>query len=297
MENNHTKPNVALVLSSGGARGYAHVGAIKALEERGYHITSVAGASMGALVGGVYCTGKIDELTKWFCQLTKREVLSLIDISLAKSYVMKGDKLMTTIGKMVKNARIEKLNIPFRAIAADLATQREVVFSKGSIERAIRSSISMPSVLKPIEVAHHVLIDGGIVNPLPLNRVPRHEGDILVSVNVSAPASEDIEEKREAERKKKREESGLLSMKRMIQAIIPDRATSNYMTLISSAIALQIQRHTVLSQKLTPPDIAINIPMNRFGVFDFDQAADIIRIGYEETLKAIDLYEKNLPNK
>lgn len=113
MENNHTKPNVALVLSSGGARGYAHVGAIKALEERGYHITSVAGASMGALVGGVYCTGKIDELTKWFCQLTKREVLSLIDLSLAKSYVMKGDKLMTTIGKMVKNARIENSTSPF----------------------------------------------------------------------------------------------------------------------------------------------------------------------------------------
>lgn len=291
MENNNEKARVALVLSSGGARGYAHVGAIKALEERGYRIASVAGASMGALVGGVYCTGKLDELTEWFCKLTKREVLSLIDVSLAKSYVMKGEKLMNTIGTMVNDARIEKLDIPFRAIAADLVTQREVVFSKGSIERAIRSSISMPSILKPIEVAHHVLIDGGIVNPLPLNRVPRHVGDILVSVNVSAPASEDIVVKREAERQK-RKESGLLSMKRMIQAIIPDRVTSNYMTLISSAIALQIQRHTVLAQKLTPPDIAVNIPMNRFGVFDFDHASDIIRIGYEETLKAIDRYEK-----
>ena len=144
MENNNEKARVALVLSSGGARGYAHVGAIKALEERGYRIASVAGASMGALVGGVYCTGKLDELTEWFCKLTKREVLSLIDVSLAKSYVMKGEKLMNTIGTMVNDARIEKLDIPFRAIAADLVTQREVVFSKGSIERAIRSSISMP---------------------------------------------------------------------------------------------------------------------------------------------------------
>lgn len=137
------------MLSSGGARGYAHVGAIKALEERGYHITSVAGASMGALVGGVYCTGKIDELTKWFCQLTKREVLSLIDLSLAKSYVMKGDKLMTTIGKMVKNARIEKLNIPFRAIAADLATQREVVFQKAALNAPFVRPYPCPQCLNP----------------------------------------------------------------------------------------------------------------------------------------------------
>ena len=280
MTNQHKK-QVALVLSSGGARGYAHIGAIKALEEQGYEITSVAGASMGALVGGVYCAGKLKELTEWFCSLTKRDMFSLMDFSLSTNHVMKGKKVMSNLETMLGDIQIEELPTDFRAIAADLATQREVVFSKGSLLRAIRSSISMPSVLKPIKIASHVLIDGGIVNPLPLNRVPRHEGDILVSVNVSAPASEQIEEAREAERRRIREENGLLSLQRMMQALTPDQAASNYMTLISSAIALQIQRNTVITQKLYQPDIAVNIPMNRFGVFDFDRAEDVIEAGYE----------------
>lgn len=280
MTNQHKK-QVALVLSSGGARGYAHIGAIRALEEQGYEITSVAGASMGALVGGVYCAGKLKELTEWFCSLTKRDMFSLMDFSLSTNHVMKGKKVMSNLETMLGNIQIEELTTDFRAIAADLATQREVVFSKGSLLRAIRSSISMPSVLKPIKIASHVLIDGGIVNPLPLNRVPRHEGDILVSVNVSAPASEQIEEAREAERRRIKKENGLLSLQRMMQALTPDQAASNYMTLISSAIALQIQRNTVITQKLYQPDIAVNIPMNRFGVFDFDRAEDVIEAGYE----------------
>lgn len=280
MTNQHKK-QVALVLSSGGARGYAHIGAIRALEEQGYEITSVAGASMGALVGGVYCAGKLKELTEWFCSLTKRDMFSLMDFSLSTNHVMKGKKVMSNLETMLGNIQIEELTTDFRAIAADLATQREVVFSKGSLLRSIRSSISMPSVLKPIKIASHVLIDGGIVNPLPLNRVPRHEGDILVSVNVSAPASEQIEEAREAERRRIKKENGLLSLQRMMQALTPDQAASNYMTIISSAIALQIQRNTVITQKLYQPDIAVNIPMNRFGVFDFDRAEDVIEAGYE----------------
>lgn len=281
---------VALVLSSGGARGYAHIGAIKALHERGYTISSVAGASMGALIGGLYCAGQLDTATTWFCQLKRREVLSLLDFSLSKSYLVKGDKVMRALKEMVPDTKIEELATPFRAIASDLVTQREVVFSKGSLHRAIRSSISMPSVFKPIKVAHHVLVDGGIVNPLPLNRAVRTEGDLLVSVNVSAPASEDIEEVRDLARK--RERSSLLSLQRFISAFVPDSTTSNYMTLLSTAMALQIQRNTVLMQKLTPPDIAINIPMNRFGVFDFDNAERIIRAGYAETLKALDAFER-----
>lgn len=284
---NQHKKQVALVLSSGGARGYAHIGAIKALEEYGYEISSVAGASMGALVGGVYCAGKLDELTEWFCSLTKRDMISLMDFSLSSNHVMKGKKVMSNLETMLGNTQIETLPKKFRAIAADLATQREVVFSKGSLLRAIRSSISMPSVLKPIKIANHVLVDGGIVNPLPLNRVPRHEGDILVSVNVSAPASEEVEEEREAERRRIKEENGLLSLQRMMQALTPDQVAGNYMTLISSAIALQIQRNTVITQKLYQPDIAINIPMNRFGVFDFDRAEDVIKAGYEAMVRKI----------
>ena len=269
------KPNVALVLSSGGARGYAHIGAIEALEERGYHITAVAGASMGSLIGGMYCLGQLAEVKEWLFSLTRR------------------DKVIRTLKEMVPDTPIESLPIPFRAIAADLVTQREVVFSKGSIYRAIRSSISMPSILKPIKVAHHILIDGGIVNPLPLNRVVRAEGDILVSVNVSAPASEEIEERREAARLRQKGESRWLSLHRLMDTFTPDSVASNYMTLITSAIDLQIQRNTVLTQKITPPDVAVNIPMNRFGVFDFNHAEQITQVGYDEMNKALDAFESN----
>ncbi len=287
-----SKPPVALVLSSGGARGYAHIGAIKALTERGYPIASVAGTSMGSLIGGLYCMGKLDEATEWFYTLTRQDILQLIDLSVGKNYVVKGDKVMKKLKQMVPDVKIETLPIPFRAVAADIVTQREVVFSKGSTYRAIRSSIAMPSIFKPIQVAHHILIDGGIVNPLPLNRVVRTEDDLLVSINVSAPASMEIEEARQQLRKKEREESRWLSLQRLMQSLTPNNVASNYMTLISSVIDLQIQRNTVLTQKLTPPDIAVNIPMNRFGVFEFDRAEHIAQIGYKETLKQIDLFEK-----
>ena len=287
------KPNVALVLSSGGARGYAHIGAIEALEERGYHITSVAGTSMGSLIGGMYCLGQLAEVREWLFSLTRRDVVSLLDFTLSTNSLLKGDKVIRTLKEMVPDTPIESLPIPFRAIAADLVTQREVVFSKGSIYRAIRSSISMPSILKPIKVAHHILVDGGIVNPLPLNRVVRTESDILVSVNVSAPASEEIEERREAARLRQKGESRWLSLHRLMDTFTPDSVASNYMTLITSAIDLQIQRNTVLTQKITPPDVAVNIPMNRFGVFDFDHAEQITQVGYDEMNKALDAFESN----
>lgn len=199
---------------------------------------------------------------------------------------------MHTLEEFAPDRLIEDLAIPFRAVAADLVSQREVVFSKGSLYRAMRASISMPSVFKPIKIAHHVLVDGGMVNPLPLNRAPRTEGDLLVSVNVSAPASMEIEEEREIKRQRERQgRSILLSLQRFISSFVPDKVTSNYLTLMSSAISLQIQRNTVMAQKLTPPDVAINIPMNRFGVFDFDRAEEIIQTGYELTLKALKEWE------
>lgn len=290
----HAK-NVALVLSSGGARGYAHIGAIEALHERGYHIGSVAGTSMGALIGGMYCAGKLDEIKKWLFTLDKGDVFSLIDWSISKNYLLKGEKLMNKFKQMVPDVNIEDLEIPFRAVAADLETQREVVFSKHSLYRAIRASVSIPSVIKPIKIGKHILVDGGVANALPLNRVVRHEGDLLVSVNVSAPASEEIEIARENTRKQEMQK--LLSLQKIFAPLIPDETDSNYFTLVASAFALLIQRNTVLQQKLHKPDIAVNIPMNRFGVFDFIHAESITQAGYEATMKAIDEWKnKNKEN-
>ena len=284
-----SQKNVALVLSSGGARGYAHIGAIEALKERGYNITCVVGASMGALVGGIYCAGKLDEAKEWFCSLRQSDVVRMLDISLSKNYVLKGQKVIDRLKNIVPDTTIDALPIPFRAIAADLTTQREVVFSKGSLYRAIRSSISIPSVFKPIKIAQHVLIDGGIVNPLPLNRIPKGVGyDLLVSINVSAPSSIKVQQEKILAQKKMLESQSKLSVDRILSSLLPNTTASNYMTLISSALELQIQRSTVQAQKITPPDIAVNIPINRFGVFDFHHAQRIIQAGYDETIKALE---------
>lgn len=288
-----TNKKVALVLSSGGARGYAHIGAIEALTERGYHISAVVGASMGALIGGIYCAGKIEELKQWVCSLGQTDVVRMLDFSLSKRYVLKGQKVIDQLKDIMPDAPIERLPIPFRAIASDLTTQREVVFSKGSLYRAIRSSISIPSVLRPITIGEHVLVDGGIVNPLPLNRVPKEaDYDLLVSVNVSAPASIKVEQERLAAQKRRLESQRVLSVERIMSTLSSDKVASNYMTLMSSVLELQIQRNTVQAQKITPPDIAVNIPINRFGVFDFHHAKRIIRVGYEEMIKALDGMER-----
>lgn len=288
-----TNKKVALVLSSGGARGYAHIGAIEALTERGYHISAVVGASMGALIGGIYCAGKIEELKQWVCSLGQTDVVRMLDFSLSKRYVLKGQKVIDQLKDIMPDTPIERLPVPFRAIASDLTTQREVVFSKGSLYRAIRSSISIPSVLRPITIGEHVLVDGGIVNPLPLNRVPKEaDYDLLVSVNVSAPASIKVEQERLAAQKRRLEAQRVLSVDRIMSTLSSDKVASNYMTLMSSVLELQIQRNTVQAQKITPPDIAVNIPINRFGVFDFHHAKRIIRVGYEEMIKALDGMEK-----
>lgn len=284
-----TQNKVALVLSSGGTRGYAHIGAIEVLEARGYHITSVAGTSMGALVGGMYCAGKLNEVCNWLYKLERRDVLALVDWSLGMNHLVKGEKIMEKLREIVPDVRIEDLPIPFRAVASDLETQREVVFSKRSLYRALRASISIPSLFKPVRIGRHVLVDGGIANPLPLNRVTRQPGDLLVSVNVSAPASERVEQLRQQARIQRHPR--LLSLDNLIKPLTPDGVDSNYLTLLTAAVTMLIQRNTVLSQKITPPDIAVNIPMNRFSVFDFDHAERIVRAGREAMEQALNQWE------
>lgn len=285
--------NVALVLSSGGARGYAHIGAINALEERNYRITSVAGTSMGALVGGMYCAGKLDLVSEWLYSLKRSDVFALVDWSVGMNHLVKGERIMGRLKEMVPDVRIENLPVPFRAVAADLETQREVVFSKRSLYRAMRASISIPSLFKPVRIGRHILVDGGMANPLPLNRAVRTEGDLLVSVNVSAPASEEVENLKQLALQQRHPQ--LFSLERMVRPFTPDDTDSNYFTLLTSAFTLLIQRHTVLAQKITPPDIAVNIPMNRFNVFDFAQAERIVREGYEAMNEAIDRWESRPP--
>lgn len=282
-------PNVALVLSSGGARGYAHIGAIEALQERGYNITGVAGTSMGALVGGIFCTGHLREVKEWMLSLSRRDRLSLYDLSLSKTHLLKGEKIINALLKIVPDCNIDELNIPFRAIATDLIQSREIVFDRGSLYAAIRASIAIPTYYSPLRTRTMLLVDGGIVNPLPLNRAPRTEGDILVAVNVSAPNDEDLRKQRIRAQAQYRS-----ALPVWLRRIMPMQETfsTNYVTLIQDTINTQIQRHTVLALKITPPDLLLSIPMNRFNGSDYDHAAKIIREGHQRMNEAIDRFER-----
>ena len=190
MEKNNK--NVALVLSSGGPRGFAYIGAIEALEEHGYTITSIAGTSIGSLVGGIYASGKLAEFKEWLYSLNAWEVFSLMDLSIGKNHFVKGERIIEAIMEIVPNVNIEDLPIPYRAVATDLYTGREVVFDHGPLFRAIRASISIPSLFRPVKYGLTTLIDGAIVNCLPLNRVERTEGDLLVAFDVNDVDEEGI---------------------------------------------------------------------------------------------------------
>lgn len=190
MEQN--KKNVALVLSSGGPRGFAYIGAIEALEEHGYTITSIAGTSIGSLVGGIFASGKLSEFKEWLYSLNAWEVFSLMDLSIGKNHFVKGDKVIQAIMEIVPNVNIEDLKIPYRAVATDLYTGREVVFDSGPLFAAIRASISIPSLFRPVKYGLTTLIDGGIANCLPLNRVVRTGNDLLVAFDVNDVDEEEI---------------------------------------------------------------------------------------------------------
>lgn len=179
------RKRVALALSSGGPRGFAYIGALEVLQERGYEVSAVAGTSIGALVGGVYAAGHLAEFKEWLFSLDTWKVFSLMDFSLSMSHIVKGEKIIEAIKEVVPDVKIEDMPLPFSAVATDLYTGEEVVFDKGDLFSAIRASMSIPSLFKPVQNGNTVLIDGHSSNCLPLNRVQRTKGDILVGFDLN----------------------------------------------------------------------------------------------------------------
>jgi NTE family protein len=181
-----SKKNVALVLSSGGARGMAHIGVIDKLEENGFNITSVAGASMGALVGAFHASGDLQAYKEWILNLDKFDLFKLFDFTFSTQGFIKGEKVFKELKTFISDKKIEELPIPYVAVATDARHHKEIVIDKGSMYDAIRASVAIPTVLTPLYKDDMELIDGGVLNPLPINRIKRHDDDLLVVVNVSA---------------------------------------------------------------------------------------------------------------
>lgn len=284
------KKKIALVLSGGGARGLAHIGAIETLESHGYEITSIAGCSMGALIGGMYAAGKLPEVKDWVLALDRRKVLSLVDFSLSLTHLVKGDRVMEALKEIVPDVNIEDLPIPYTAVATDWNSGKEVVFDHGSLYDAVRASISIPLFLNPVRREEMLLVDGGLVNSLPLNRVVRHSGDLLFGINVSTHDYQgELLMQQFVERKLLSKSMPAAVMNRIMKHF--EGININYVTLLMRTIAIMLEQNTRQQILISRPDLVVQVPMKRYGVFDFDKAAAILQIGKHKTSRALRRFE------
>ena len=284
------KKKIALVLSGGGARGLAHIGAIETLESHGYEITSIAGCSMGALIGGMYAAGKLPEVKDWVLALDRRKVLSLVDFSLSLTHLVKGDRVMEALKEIVPDVNIEDLPIPYTAVATDWNSGKEAVFDHGSLYDAIRASISIPLFLNPVRREDMLLVDGGLVNSLPLNRVVRHSGDLLFGINVSTHDYQgELLMQQFVERKLLSKSMPAAVMNRIMKHF--EGININYVTLLMRTIAIMLEQNTRQQILISRPDLVVQVPMKRYGVFDFDKAAAILQIGKHKTSRALRRFE------
>lgn len=179
------RQTVALTLGSGGARGYAHIGAIEVLVERGYNIVAISGCSMGALVGGMYAAGKMQDYKDWVTGLGQFDVLKLLDLTFNSVGAIRGEKIFSVVREMLGDTRIENLPLHYTAVATDLLAHKEIWFQEGPLDRAIRASVAIPSVVTPLVLDGRVLVDGALLNPLPIIPTISSHADIIVAVNLS----------------------------------------------------------------------------------------------------------------
>ena len=303
--------NVALVLGSGGARGLAHIGAIEALEERGYAITSIAGCSMGSIIAGMYAAGQLKEAKEWFLQVDMQLIWRMMDINLLSSNsLVKGERIIKELQKIVPDRPIEDLNIPCTIVASDMISTDEVVFRTGSLFEAVRASISIPLFFKPVQIGGRLLIDGGILNPLPLHVVERQQGDILVAMDISGKDSMPVDtdykpidvDSKIAELNArgiavpKSVESQIKQWSKKVDGILEKRAKDlgryvNFFGLLDRMSDMQIQQSTLLSLRLTPPDVHAVMRQYAYNTFDFDKAEKIIADGKRIMNETLERYE------
>lgn len=290
------KQSVSLVLGSGGARGTAHIGVIRELLNRGYEITSIAGTSMGALVGGVYAAGKLDEYESWLCSLSKLDVFNLVDFTMSKQGIIKADKVLIEIKKFIPDRQIQELPIKFAAVATDLKNREEVVLTEGSLFDAIRASISIPMVITPMQKNDTLFVDGGVVNPVPVNRVYREVDDIMIAVNVNSyiPYQNHTAEAPELASIDQLNSSKLRIFQNRLYRLFPSnkKESIGYFNLISESSSLMLSQITKLTLELNPPDLLIEVSRNACGTFDFYKATELIEAGKEATKKSLERMAK-----
>jgi len=267
------KQTIALVLSGGAARGLAHIGVIEELEKNNFEITSVAGNSMGAFIGAIYAAGRLSEFKEWILNLGKTDIVKFADFTISPQGFIKGEKIFKTLEAFLPDINIEDLSLPYVAVSADIANHKEVVFRTGSLRQAVRASIAIPAIFKPVNIGNAMLIDGGFVNPIPLNRVMRTVGDLLVGSFVNADLPEpNLNNKPATKDSGKSRLKRLMSSSRNKDRINPLKIMSKSTGLLTYSLAMaNIEKYN--------PDILINISRESCGNFQFHRIEEMIEVG------------------
>lgn len=254
------KRKVSLVLGSGGARGLTQIGVIHYVLDRGYEIDEVIGCSIGALVGAAFAGGKVQELGEWMSKLTRGQVFRLMDFTNSKSGFLKGVRVLETLQQVFEDVNIEDLPIRYRAVATDLRAEKEVVFEKGSVYNAIRASIAIPGVFTGVEKENMFLVDGAVLNPVPISHVSKKD-NIVIAVNLDG---------------------------------LPEKAVTTFnklsaMSLLQESYYAMRRKLAELSFELYKPDYVIDVPIDCSGIWEFHKAAELIEKGYELAKEKLDL--------
>ncbi|HSH48048.1 MAG TPA: patatin-like phospholipase family protein [Halomonas sp.] len=316
---------VGLVLGSGGARGYAHIGVIEALESRGYEVVALSGCSMGALIAGIYAAGQLQAYRDWVCQLDYLDVLKLVDVTWSPMGAMKAAKVMGKLGELVGDVRIEDLPIPLTTVATDLVRQREVWFQSGSLLQAIRASIAVPGVITPSHRGEQMLVDGGLLNPLPIIPSVATHADLVVAVNATAhtpaPVSlesllppDDVAKERAKEKSRvaarpnaggnSDSEHWIEGMRNMTRRLFSngdngegqprkesERPTWGRLDVVMASF--DTTQAALAKYKVAgyPPDILIEVPKTVCGAYEFHRAEALITLGRHLSHQALDHFE------
>jgi len=279
------KKTVSLVLGSGGARGLAHIGVIHWLEEQGYEIASISGCSMGALIGGIYAAGKLDVFEQWVRDIDKVDIFTLLDLSWQKNGLVKGDKIIATLKDLVGDITIEDLSTKYTAVAADIVNEKEVWLSSGSLFDAIRASISLPLFFTPFNYNGIELIDGGVLNPVPIAPTFSDNTDLTIAVNLGGSVKvmdhkvSDITQGKKVDKSSSRISKFLARFK----TEIVDHTKSEWGAYDIANQAFDAMQSTIARQKLAayPPDYFVEISRNACGTLEFDRADEMIKLGYD----------------
>jgi NTE family protein len=286
------KKTVSLVLGSGGARGLAHIGVIRWLEDNGYSIESISGCSMGALIGGVYAAGKLDEFENWVLAIKKVDIITLIDLSWKKSGLVKGDKIINTLTALVGDVLIEDLPIKYTAVAADIRNEKEVWMSSGKLFDAIRASISLPLFFTPFRYKGIDLIDGGVLNPVPIAPTFSDTTDLKIAVNLGGKIDHE-DKKQKSENGKSKKTSPLVKKVTRFVASFKDSKEDtmhqDWGAYDVANLAFDAMQSTIARQKLAayPPDHFIEIAQNACGTLEFNRASEMIELGYQKAQESL----------